>query len=384
MKRKTILSILIAVFIVIIGFGVMRLLLSFGEVSMERTPQGVLRTVKAKVVRPRDIPTTIYTHGRLRSRQPVVLTSEVTGKLEEGRVPFLPGQTFRKGELLFKIDDRQIVLDINSAKSDFLNALASVLPEIKIDFPEEYEKYQDYFNNCTFDCPLESFPETNNARVKLFLSRFNVYKLYYTVRNLEILRQKHFFYAPFDGAITQTEIRVGSNARAGARLGEIINLEQMEVQAPVQVRDINWIDRNQPVRLMSQELSKRFQGTIRRMGSNIDQQTQTISVFISVDNIGKSSLYDGIFLDAEVAGRTVPSAVVIPQSAVYQDSYVYVIKNGKLEQRNVQVAHKERQSVIINQGLAENDTVAVEVLNGIAGGMKARPRLIGDEGEAAL
>ena len=40
---------------------------------------------------------------------------------------------------------------------------------------------------------------------------------------------KHYFYAPFNGSITAADLRVGSNVRAGSRLGEIINLSNLEL-----------------------------------------------------------------------------------------------------------------------------------------------------------
>jgi hypothetical protein len=101
-------------------------------------------------------------------------------------VPFQPGQSFKRGDLLIKVDDRQMKLDLNSAKSDFLNALATVLPEIKVDFPDRYEIWQNYFNSCGFDKELASLPEVEDQKIKLYLTRFNVYKLYFTAQNLDV------------------------------------------------------------------------------------------------------------------------------------------------------------------------------------------------------
>ena len=147
---KKIYIILVPVAILIAGFIMMRVLLGSREAPPKRTLTQQPRVVGAKVAELKDIPSNIIAYGRLASAQPVTLTSEVSGTIMSGSVRFQPAQSFRKGDLLLKIDDRQVVLDLNSAKSDFLNALASVLPELKVDFPEEYQRWQDYFNRSSF------------------------------------------------------------------------------------------------------------------------------------------------------------------------------------------------------------------------------------------
>jgi len=149
----------------------MQVLLNLRSATPQRKPQPRPKIVEADIVKLANVSSKIVAYGRLKTAQPVILYSEVSG-------------------------NRQIRLDLNSAKSDFLTALASVLPEFKVDFPEEYEVWQEYFNNCGFDKKIDPLPETENQKIKLYLSRFNVYKLYFQVRNLEIRLSKHFFMPP--------------------------------------------------------------------------------------------------------------------------------------------------------------------------------------------
>ncbi|MBD3225249.1 MAG: efflux RND transporter periplasmic adaptor subunit, partial [Caldithrix sp.] len=282
---------------------------------------------------------------------------------------------FNKGDLIVWIDDRQAKLDINSAKSDFLNALATVLPEIKLDFPEAYNIYQTYFNQCTFDGNLQEFPVAQNQQIKLFLTRYNVYKLYFTVRNLEIRHSKHFFYAPFNGVIARTELREGATVRSGAQLGEILNMDELEVKGSVQVRDLQWIDGDRPVRFTSKELDGQWNGCVKRVSRNIDAQTQTVPVFITLENGHRQELFDGIFLNAVIPGKTIAHAITLPQNAVYNDNTVYILKNGRLLRREIHIARTERESIIINEGVADGDTVVTEALQGVADGMQVQADL---------
>ncbi|NIR49947.1 HlyD family efflux transporter periplasmic adaptor subunit, partial [candidate division KSB1 bacterium] len=272
-------AMLLPIGILIAGGLAMWILLSFRSEPERRKPAPRQKIVESEVIELKDVPSEINAYGRLTSAQPVVLYSEVPGTLMEGNVSFQPGQSFRNGDLLIRVDGRQARLDLNSAKSDLLTALASVLPEIKVDFPEQFQVWQDYFNRIEFGTTIPRLPEVKDQKIKLFLSRFNVYKLYFSVRNLEIRLEKHAIYAPFDGAIVSAELRPGSTVRNGSRLGEIINLENLEMRVPVQVQDIRWIDQRKPVQITSKEIGDQWSGRIERIGKAIDPQTQTVEVY---------------------------------------------------------------------------------------------------------
>ena len=300
------------------------------------------------------------------------LSAQIHGNLS--LVARLLGE-FTKGDLIAKIDDRQVQLEINSTKSDFLNALANVLPEIKIDFPNEYEKWQNYFSKVNFDEPLPSLPKADNEKVKLFLSRYNVYKLYYSVQNLEIRHEKHFFYAPFDGSIVSTALRVGSTVRNGAQLGKILNMEDLEIEVSLPVKDIQWLDQSELVTFTSSELTGKWEGKIKRISDKIEDNTQTINAYISLNGSETSNLLDGVFLKADIPGKNVDNAIRLPRKAIYKGNKVFVINNGKLEERKVNIIRKEMNHSIINDGISKNDTVVVELMQGVSPGMPAKPIL---------
>ncbi|MBN1407034.1 MAG: efflux RND transporter periplasmic adaptor subunit, partial [Calditrichaceae bacterium] len=363
--------------ILLTGFLIMVLLINLKSETPKRQQLIQPKIVKSDIVKLKDMVSEIIGLGRLASSQPVTIYSEVTGILEAGTIPFLPAATFKKGDLLFKVDDRQTKLELNSLKSDLMNALASVLPEIKVDFPDEYQKFQKYFDDCDFTCKLSELPETNSQKIKLFLTRYNVYKLYYSVKNMEIRLEKHYYYAPFDGSVIAADLRKGSTVRAGSVIGHIINLDNLEVEVPVAANDIAWIDQSKTVRLTSTEIPGEWKGRIKRIGRNIDERTQTVPVFISIDKNGHDQLINGVFLKAVIPGHVVTNAVSVPNRAVYNESYVYLVKNGRLEFRQIEIARKQLDHVIVKTGIAEGDTLVTEVLQGIAPGMPAMAGLNG-------
>jgi len=377
MKLPT--RITLSVLILVAGFLGMWALLSLKTGTPKRPPGVRTKIVETAIVQLQPVQTRIITYGRVTSSQPVLLHAEVAGTLQPGTISFKPAQSFSKGDLLVKIDDRQARLNLNSTISDLLTALATVLPEIKVDFPDGYQIWQDYFNSCQFNKKIAPLPETSNPKVKLFLSRFNVYKLYFSVRNLEILLDKHNFYAPFDGSIVSANLRVGSSVRVGTLLGEIINLEQMEIAMPVEAKDIRWIDQQQLITFTSSEIPGQWTGSITRIGSDIDTRTQTVQIYVSMNNGAGTALLNGTFLEARIPGHSIDNAYAIPPRAIYEDRYVYLITDGKLERSPVTIVRREPDRVIIDNGIKNDDTLVVEIMQGVAPGMLARSRTMSTE-----
>lgn len=368
------LKLLVPVVILAGGFFSMIGLLSLRSEPPKRNPTPRPRAVFTETVSLGTIPAEVRALGRVVSAQPVELFSEVSGTLMEGEVPFKPAQSFEKGDLLLKIDDRQARYKLNSTKSELMTALAQVLPEIKVDFPDKFQKWQDYFNNIEFGGKVPDLPEADNQKIKLFLSRFNVYKLYYSVRDLELMLAKHYFHAPFDGSILSTNMRIGSTARSGTLLGQILNLESLEVEVPVPVTDVEWIDRSKPVELTLSGGTATFTGRIARSASTIDTRTQTVQLYVSVDPSDSISLFEGSYLNVEIPGEVIENAYEVPRRALYEDRFVYVINGGVFEYREVEIARMETNSAIVSGGLSNGDTLVTELLQGVAPGMPAKSR----------
>lgn len=351
-------------------------LLGMREETPKRTHKPRVRIVDACEVRPGPVAAQIDAFGTVNSAQPLELYSEVAGTIRSGDVEFRPGQSFVKGDVLLRLDDRQVQLSRQSAISDLLSALATVLPELKTDFPQEFETFQTYFELVSFDKPLPPLPEAKKQRIKLFLSRFNVYRLYFAVRNLEIEIEKYELRAPFGGSIVTTAMRPGSAARNGSLLGTIINLEDLEVEIPVPAPDVMWIELDQPVGFVSAEFKGEWRGRISRVGSSINLRTQTVPVYVELDDSPAGALFEGLFFEALLPGKIIENALEIPRRAIYNERFVYVVNEGRLEYREVTVARTQKTSVIVNGGLNVGDTLVLEPLQGVAPGMPAEPRIV--------
>ena len=365
----------IPILVVAIAFVAMRALLaSRPERSRQPAPPREL-SVNTQVAKVGPERTEILAYGRVRSGQPIELFSEVTGVLEPGDGPFRPGHRFASGAVLLRVDDRSMRLRIASRKSQFLTALAGLLPEIKVDFSAEYPAWGSYFERFELEGGMGDLPETENGRVRLALARNRIHEIYYDIREMEIQLEKHVIVAPFAGVVTDAALREGATVRPGSRLGGILSLDDLEVQVSLPAADLHWLERGGKVQLRSAELDGRWTARIARIGGSVQATTETVPVYLSIDEIeGPATLVDGTFLEARFPGRTLETAVSLPQEALQGDATVYLLAGGRLTPRAVDVARREERRVLISGGLANGDSVVTDLLQGVVPGMPARPR----------
>ena len=331
-------------------------------------PEGVARKVKANPVKYEQVSYTISSTGRLGSQSYVDIISEVQGEILAGNVPLKKGQRFKKGDLLIRIYDEITDYNLKAAKSRFQNSIANILPDFKIDYPEDYQKIRDFFDAVKIDKPLPALPEITSDQQRIFLASRNILNDYFTIKSNEIQLGKHRIYAPFNGTFTEVMLEVGSIANPGSRLARIINTGMLELEVPINVTDVKWINKGDKVLVTSEDGSDEWTGTIIRKADYVDRSTQSVSVFISVKNNADHLLYEGQYLMASFDGEITGNAMEIPRRAVFNNNMVYVVSDSTLRKAEINILKINQQSMIFN-GLDEGVHVVVEPLINVVEGV---------------
>ena len=136
--------------------------------------------VIAKKVINQPVPNKISVSGKLVADIKIEIFSEVQGVLLPQATLFKEGQCFSKGQTLLKIDSAEFYLNLMSSKSSYLNMLVQLGPDIKYDFPEVYESWNNYVAHIDIKKPLPEVPNPTDVKYKNFLTSRDVYKQYYS------------------------------------------------------------------------------------------------------------------------------------------------------------------------------------------------------------
>ena len=360
MQRKLI---IVASFllIIVVSIALMKVFENNGQ-EMAKTPDKEnIKYVKAVPFNPGDIEAVVSGSGRLTSQSLVDLSSEVQGKILTGNIDLKKGQSFKKGELLIKIYDEEFSLSIQASKSRFLTSIANILPDIKVDFKENYNSWSDFFDSIKMNSTLPELPEVKSKQEKIFLASRNILSDYYSIKSNELRLKKYNIYAPFSGVFTNVYNEVGSVANPGAKLAQIIRTDMLELEIPVDVNDIKWLKLGDKAKVTNEEGSLTWTGRIERIAKYVDPTTQSISVFVKIDTDSSQPLYNGQYLKAEFNAMIIHDAFEIPRNAVFNYDEVYVVSEKILQKRVINIKKINKNSIIFT-GLEKGIEIVVEPL----------------------
>ncbi len=359
-KRKTII-ILSGIAIVAFSFFSLNWLSGLKTAPERKPAEQIQRYVKAESVKYSDIFTSVEAMGRVTSQTEVSLIAEVRGKIITEKIDFKLGESFKKGDLLVKIDDSIELYNMKSKKSSFLNNVASVLPDLKTSLPESYNKWNSFLQIVDIDKELPELPKMESAQERIFMASRNVLTNYYSIKSAEANFESYRIYAPFDGTITEVNLEKGAIANAGTKLGKIINTVNLELEVPVDLEDSKWLKEGQNVDVFNDGKTSKFVGKIVRKAQDVNPNTQSINVYVSLNSSKNNPIYKGEYFTAVFAGVKLPGVMEIPRSAVFNQNVVFTVENGLLTQRVINVKKINKDKLYFT-GLAEGTNVVAEPL----------------------
>lgn len=341
---------------------------SGGEaVSVDET-----KYVKVQKVNNDTVPVIVTGFGRVASVRRVTLSSEAQGVLMNTGFNLKAGQSFSKGQLLFKVNDRENRLALKARKSTFLNLMATVLPDIKIDFPESAVNWAGFLDKIDLDKNLPVLPEFSSSKEKTFLAAKNVLTEYYNIKGDEEKLGRHAVYAPFNGTIIEVLAEEGTNLAFGSQVATIIKTVAMEIAIPVDPSNISLIKKGHKVNLFTDNKNQHWEGKVIRIAQSINENTQSVDVYVSIKNDSKRPLYNGIYLEAEILAGELYNAIEIPRRALLDDGTVYAVKDSLLVVRTPEILKRNKKTVIV-KGLLNEDLIVIEPISGVVGKMKVAP-----------
>ncbi len=366
--RSKIISALTGVILLAAGFFIASSLAG-RERPQRKQPDKVVQSVSTEEVTNRDIDTKVMESGILRAKNRIELFAEVQGVMETTTKEFKPGNSYRRGELMIKIRDNDYSANLQAQKSSLQNLITSALPDLRLDFPEAYKKWDDYIREFDMNKPVPPLPETASEQEKFFITGKNIYTTYYATKNMELVYNKYNLHAPFNGILTEALVNPGSLVRPGQKLGDFIDPSVYELEVAVGKSFYPYISVGQMVVVREGEASDRtWTGKIIRINGRVDQATQTVQAFIELSG---EDLKEGMYLEAEIHGKEELNAFEVNRNLLMNQSELFVVKDGALMSKPVEPVYFSESTVIV-RGLDDGDQLVTRPVAGGYHGMEVQ------------
>jgi len=325
-----------------------------------------IKTVFVEVVENKDIPVILTASGNLIAKNKIALFSEVQGVLKSSHKAFKAGTRFAKGETLLNINSDEFYASLQSQKSNLQNLVIAILPDLRLDFPNDFQKWERFLEGFDMNSATPALPDFSSDKEKYFVSGRGIITAYYTVKNLEVRYAKHEIRAPFSGVITEALVHPGTLVRLGQQLGEFIDTSVYEMEVSISTEYARFVKVGNPVVLSNFEKSTQYRGKVVRINGKVDQESQTIKVFIEVQH---ADLKEGMFLEASLVAKTIPQAFEISRKLLVENQAVYLVKKDSiLTLTSIQPMYFGAEKVVI-KGLSNQAKILTQAVPGAFDGM---------------
>ena len=361
--RKIILSVLGLLLIVVSVFLANKIIDS--KTSSKPLAEKVIKTVFADKVQNGVVQIIVPANGSLIAKSRMELYSEVQGVFRGGSKLFKTGQAYNKGEVIIRIDDSEYAANVQSAKSNLYNQLTSIMPDLRLDYPDLFPKWQGYLNNFDMDKSTPTFPEMTTEKEKFFISGRGILTSYYNVKNLEQRLSKYRIYAPFKGVLTDALVTEGTLIRAGQKLGEFINTDVYELEVSIGKTFSDLLKIGEKVELTNLEKTKSYTGKVTRINGRVDQATQTIKAFIEVKD---PNIKEGMYLEANLNAKEETEAIEIDRSLLLENDKIFIVRDSILDLIDVRPVYFSNKKVVLKE-VPNGTTILAKPVMGAYSGM---------------
>ncbi len=380
------LSKLLPILILVIATGAAAALVLTRSKPQKREVEAVIPMVRVHIVELTDERLTVISQGTVTPRTQSVLVPEVAGRVIEVSPSFAPGGFFEAGELLLRIDAhdyRQALVGAQSVDAQARLRLAQVEAEAELAREEWQELGRGEAN------PLALFePQVAQATAALAAAAAGIDQAQTNLQRTEVR-------APYAGRVQSKQVDLGQVVAPGSPLATIYAVDFAEVRLPLADDELAFVElplgyrgesgaNRGPETILRAEFAgslHEWKGRIVRTEGMIDPVSRMIHTVAQVrDPYGRSQpgrppLAVGLFVEAEIVGKTVENVALIPRAALRPDGRVLVVDSEqRLRFRNIEILRALRESVIVEAGLAAGDRVCTTPLSAVIDGMKVSVR----------
>ena len=314
----------------------------------------------------------------------ISLLPQVSGRIVYVNPNFIEGGFFEAGETLIRIDDADYLLAVTRAQAQVAQAQQSLVRE-QAEADLAAAEWEQLGEGQASSLTLRE-PQLAQARASLAAAQAQLQEARLNLQRTRIS-------APFEGRVRAKSADLGQFVSPGVPLGEVFATDAVQIRLPLNDDELSML--NIPVAFQATEDNpgpqvrisatlagqyREWQAELVRTDSSIDTQTRVLYGIARVDDpygaaaeAGGSPLPVGLFVDAEIEGRTVSDAYVLPRSALRGSSTVYVAEEGGLlSVRNVSVITSSPERLVVSGGVTTDDMVVTSPIRAASDGMRIR------------
>lgn len=340
--------------------GVLALFLGCSDSKTQQQEKAAL-SIEVQKINPKTIALNFEYPARLKSIQSVNVYARVQGTLLSKN--FNEGDIVQEGQLLFKIDPSRYQTKVNQAKAQYHSAEANFVKANR-----DWKRVEKLYGQGVY-----TIDQYDTSRANYLSAQANLANTKAALEDAKIDLGYTDVIATISGRAGMRRYDVGNLVGNSGQdvLTTITQLSPIYAEFSIPNSDyyfMRGLENNQIAVEYVLGNGKVYEkvGRLDFVDSVLDTQTSTIKARSIVDN-DAHRLLPNEFIRVRLKGFEAQNAISIPQSALMQDSqgsYVYVIKDSKVQIARVNIGQNLKDNnVLILSGLESGDFVALNQLS---------------------
>tara|TARA_R110000737_G_scaffold41859_6_gene62577 strand:- start:275 stop:1567 length:1293 start_codon:yes stop_codon:yes gene_type:complete len=327
-----------------------------------------------------DLAITIDSYGTIQPRTQSKILPQVSGQIISISPKFRAGGFFEQGDILVQLDQRDLLAEVKISQASLFSAKQS-LSEEQARVEQAKQDWQRLGNS-------EQAPDLVLRKPQLLAAQATVFSAQASLAKAELALERSDIVAPYTGRILSKSVDVGQVVSVGTELAEIYAVDYVEIRLPLKNKDLPYMvlpessrfededAQDQPAVTIYSDLvtRQRWQGTVVRTEGAFDKASQQLFVVAQIDDpygkndTGSLPLKIGQYVSAKIVGKVIKDALTVPNRAIYQGSYVYIVEGNILKRKNITIAWQNDEVAMIQTGLATNQLLVLTPLGQVTSG----------------
>lgn len=381
-------KILLPIVIIVVTIALMMIISKNPPTSKRAQPSKAAQmTVATTTITPQNYQVIVQSFGTVKPRTRSVLFAQVSGQINKVSKQFRAGGFFEQGDILIQLDDRDHRAEVKIAQASLMSAKQS-LQEEGARVKQAQADWKRLGNGQTPNALVLRQPQYEAAKAQVLSAQALLDKAKLSLERTKIV-------APYAGRVLKKQVDIGQVISSNTQLADIFAVDTVEIRLPIKNKDLPLMKLPEEYRnaheqsegkssknsmisnvvfssdLMGEQV---WQGKIVRTESAIDEMSQQLYVVAQIIRPYDSEYNPGAqikmgqYVTARITGREIENALVIPSSAIYQGSYVYIVQNNLLMRKEIQLGWQNGTESIVTGGLNAGDELVLTSLGQVSSG----------------
>ncbi len=346
-------------------------------------PLPLVETIEAEFS---NVTLSVFAEGTVAPRTVSELTPEVSGRVIEVAESLVVGGFFEEGEVLLRLDSREYELAVIRAQA----AIAQSKLRLETERQEAAVAMEEWELLGTGRPTPLAIREPQIAEAQAALASAEA-----TLQQAEYDLERTVVGAPFAGRVRQERVDVGQFVARGNSVATLYAVDAAEVRLPIPDSELAFLNlplayrgdgvaigsvRGPRVILRSEFAGRRheWRGRVVRTEGEIDPRTRMVHAIARVedpyargDSPNRPPLAVGMFVEAEIIGRSSGRVMVLPRTVLRGADRVLIVDDtDHVRFRQVELFRQERDRILVQSGIEEGDRIIVSPLENAVDGMQ--------------